>query len=780
MTGSPASGATLHDASRRAERWLLVAVVLLWVAWSLPLALQVSTLYTRDVFTVHLPAKAFGAAELRAGRIPATRPDWGLGQPWRGNPNVLPLYPGNLLYLALPFFVAFNLHYALHWLLALFAMRALARGLGLAEAPALIAGLTYAGSGFLWSALSFYNLVAVAAWWPLALLGGVRSDRRGLALGGVACGLALLAGDPLLAALGLAPLLVLCVGRHGARRGLLRAGAIGALGLSLALPQAVATLRVVGFAERTTIDEASALYSLHPVRLLELLAPLPFGVPDQLGPERFLTGRLGPDVPFVLSLHAGIVGLALALVVLRRQRALAALAGGGLLLAAMGPALGAALGEATGGLFRYPEKLLFWTALALPLLAAHGLAALESRQRALRITLLFLAAGCALLAIATVLFGRATIAWLAPDLGAAELEALAPVRLRGAALGLAVSAALATAALPAVRARSALALCALQLVAVLRLLPTAPTDEVDPYLQAPPFAAVLAAAGPAPTAPPGVLSATYDSPFAEPAPVYAVPSASRRTFRRIGHLDLDYPTAPLHGWAAPLGDAQEGLGSPLLALLRRALPRMDWPERTAWLSALGVEAVTLVARAPPPGLALTAGDDRFGVPTGLYRVTATDGRAGPPAEAWWPEEVRFEPSAGATLEAVAGLADPAATVIAPRDLDHRPARVLRVESTPDRVTVEVEGGGGLLAIRRAYLPLWRARLAASGEPLPTLPVDLLLLGVEVPPGRHRVELEISSRPERLAAWGTLVSLLACVWLARRPSPGAARDRVAIG
>ncbi|MEZ5313246.1 MAG: hypothetical protein R2862_06110 [Thermoanaerobaculia bacterium] len=42
----------------------------------------------------------------------------------------MPFYPGNLLHLALPFWVAFNAHYVLHWLLAFLGMRLLARTFG--------------------------------------------------------------------------------------------------------------------------------------------------------------------------------------------------------------------------------------------------------------------------------------------------------------------------------------------------------------------------------------------------------------------------------------------------------------------------------------------------------------------------------------------------------------------------------------------------------------------------------------------------------------------------
>ncbi|HXU82793.1 MAG TPA: hypothetical protein VN914_15440, partial [Polyangia bacterium] len=238
---------SLHESDRGGRRAadlpllaVLAAALLLWAWVCIPVVLGSRTFFLRDVFTTHLPLKAFGAEQLRAGRIPAFNPTWGLGQPFRGNPNALPFYPGNVFYLALPFWSAFGLHYALHWLIALATMGALARGLGMSRGAALVAAVTYAGSGWMVSALTFYNLLTVAAWWPLVLLGAARGGRAGIALGGIACGLALLGGEPVVATLGLVPLLVVSVTRLGWRRGFLTAVAIGALGLLIALPQIVA------------------------------------------------------------------------------------------------------------------------------------------------------------------------------------------------------------------------------------------------------------------------------------------------------------------------------------------------------------------------------------------------------------------------------------------------------------------------------------------------------------------------------------------------------------
>jgi len=380
----------LNDTSGKTGRGLLLvalAALALWLWAVVPLALGQRTLYFRDVFTTHLPLKAFGAAELRDGRIPAFNPSWGLGQPFRGNPNALPFYPGNLLYLVLPFWSAFNLHYALHWLLAALAMAALARELGQGRAAALTAGITYAGSGWILTTLSFYNLLAVSAWWPLVLLGAARGGRRGIALGGIACGMALLAGEPVTAALGIVPLLLVAFQRHGLRRGGLTVLGVGITGLLIALPQLMATARILGFTSRGALGPAgvgAGRFHLGLARLLELIVPFPFGHPWDLGKNGYWPWDDQPGLPYILTIHFGIVALWLAVLGVRRARGWGMLAVAGLVLAWAGALGGDALVVLTHGLVRYPEKLLFWLALAVSLLAGWGLERVLEAPRAWR------------------------------------------------------------------------------------------------------------------------------------------------------------------------------------------------------------------------------------------------------------------------------------------------------------------------------------------------------------------------------------------------------------
>ncbi|HEX6864121.1 MAG TPA: hypothetical protein VF414_14930, partial [Thermoanaerobaculia bacterium] len=103
----------------------------------------------------------------------------------------------------------------------------------------------------------------------------------------------------------------------------------------------------------------------------------------------------------------------------------------------------------------------------------------------------------------------------------------------------------------------------------------------------------------------------------------------------------------------------------------------------------------------------------------------------------------------AALWAVSNIPDPIASVVVSEPVEHKPGgRVRLLSDEPDRIELEVEGPGGLAIVRRAWQPLFEAR--AGGRKLRTLLVDLNLMGVEVPAGKHRVVLEVSAWPEWVA------------------------------
>lgn len=720
---------------RRRGGLILVAAaaILLWLWVTVPLALGGRTLYLRDVFTTHVPLKAFGADELRQGRIPAFNPTWALGQPFRGNPNALPFYPGNVLYLVLPFWSAFNLHYALHWLLAALAMAALARGLGLGAAAALVAGLTYAGSGWILSGLTFYNLLAVSAWWPLVMLGAVKGGRRGIAFGGLACGLALLGGEPVTAALGTVPLLLAAFQRHGWRRGMATVLGIGGLGLLIALPQIVATARILGFTTRGALGGGAGRFHLGAARLIELIIPFPFGLPWDVGRAGYRAWDDQPGLPYVLTLHLGIVALWLALLGARRARGWALLATSGLVLAWAGALGGDALAVLSGGLVRYPEKLLVWTALAAPLLAGWGLERVLENPRAWRGAAA--GAGLSLMAAGTAFAtgvpgGRAGIWTVSLVLAAAFLGLAAVAARRGSAAGLAAA----------------------QLAALLPLgglVATAPVSDFAP-------SSWVRLLGPGAQ----VVLSNLASPLGERESRYELPDPSYRTLVRLGSFDLGPAPGVLHGLRYPLAHDLDGLYSPLSSLVLTNLPRLDWVARANWLRALGTTAAVLEESPGTAELRLAASQERLGGTSRLFLVRD------PAPPAGWPRSVIPAANPVEAFRAVSRSPDPVANVVVSQPVRHAPgAAVQLLGETPDRIDVEVSGDGGLLVLRRAYQPLYRG--TAEGRSLPTLPTNLALLGVEVPPGTHRVRIEATAGPEKVAGGVAVLTFLAALALAWR-------------
>ena len=752
-------------ASRRWERWLLGAALALWLVYAWPAALGLRTFYVRDVFSNNFPQKAFGAEQLRQGRIPAFNPDWALGQPYRGNPSTLAFYPGNVLYLLLPFWSAFNLHFVLHWLLALFTMRRLARALGQARLAATLAGITYAGCGWTVSTLTFYNIVVVAAWWPLVMAFALEGKRRGIALGGVACGMALLGGEPITAFLGMVPLLLALVLHHGWKRALGLASAVGGLGLVVALPQIVATARIFGFSFRGAHGnflQLVSIYSLQVPRLLELVLPLPFGWPSLRGSFGGWFAGIAQRIPFFMSLYFGAAGLALALAA--RRRAWQGLAVASLVLAIGSARFSGTLDAVSFGLFRFPEKFLFWFALAAPLLAGWGLErVMEEPPRWWRISA-STAGSLALLLGILAWVSRPFVREQLSDLPAADQYVFDPAALASSQL-LLWGIYLVVAGFvflgcrwAAVHRRPAL-IVGLQLVTLTQLFPLLQTDHTSHYSRRTAWEDSVGEGA-------AVLNTSMVVPPWHDQPQYPeVLEGPRSIVQRELAKDLHPTPGALHGLSFPFAPDLEGMNSPFCTLLEINLARLDWPIRIRWFRVLGLDA--LVSYREPlevEGLALEEEIVRLGEPSWLYRVK------NPAPKVWWPRAIHPAANPREALRWVSFADDPVGEVAVPEVVPQSTeGRVQLVTETPDRIEIEVESGGGVLVLQRAYQPLFKARTDA-GEALKTSPANLLLTAIQVPAGRHRVILAVDQWPEVLAAAAALLVATAALWLGRRRHP----------
>ena len=323
--------------STRRFALLYLAPVVLLLAWRIaPLVGGGETLFLRDVFNVHLPMKWAEAEALRAGTIPLVDPYRASGQPLASNPNAVPFYPDNLLYLAAPLLWALNAHFWLYLLVAPLFMYALGCALGLGRLAVWAAGVCYGFSGFFAAQMSFYNLVAGAALAPALAAAmvaaakalGSRSQGGFAAVAGLLWALLLTAGDPLTALLGLAvaaSLLLVVTRRPRPGEGqLLRprwTGSTGRLAVALAagtltaLPQIVEFLRIVPLSFRGYYGYSPAartIASFDPRQALEWLVPFAFGRPDLLRAGSFWGHRVYTDTPpYYFTLYPGLLALAL-------------------------------------------------------------------------------------------------------------------------------------------------------------------------------------------------------------------------------------------------------------------------------------------------------------------------------------------------------------------------------------------------------------------------------------------------------------------------------------
>lgn len=757
----------------RRTLWLVVCAALAVWAWhSLPILLGDRAIYYRDLASNHFALRWVGAEALRHGEIPTFVEQLGNGLPYRGNPAAVPFFPSNLLYLVLPFWNAYGGHVVLHWLLAGWTMFLLARALRMSSSAAIAAGLTYALGGWFAAVMTFYNIVAVAAWWPLVIAAGLRGGRFGIAAGGLACGVALLGGEPITAFLGVLPMLLVVAARHGLRRGLAICAAIGAIGILVALPQIVASAEVIGYSMRGfhgASEGDMAQYAFQWTRLLELIIPLPFGHPEYRGAHGWwLLGR----VPFYFCLYAGVGGLALAVLALRRtdratsSRPWAMVGLLGLLLAWAGGVRGDLFVKISAGLFRYPEKFLFWFALAMPILAGLGLDELRRRADEQRLTAaprgnyrLALIAGLVLVALAPLLL------WAAPRLqpffpqGAADsggpfvVELALLTQAQMVALQLSgVGVLLAAFALLAARGRIA-AILLLQLVSLLPVGTLVMTTPVAAYREAKAWLNALPADS-------GVVDARMMLPPWRSG-AYLLNSEDFGAIYRVDATVASPVTVLPHGLRLPFKRDSEGLGQATFSLLSNGTARLPWNERANWLAVVGADALVSVENPAVAGLELIERRRVAGLPLHWLRVRR------PLPFAFSPDEVFPDSNPVVTLRRVGNLADPMRTVITDRAVPNHQAgsTVSVVERGNDRIVLQVDGPGGLVVVRRLYHPLWRAR--SADRSLRTVVAQLVLMGVEVPPGSHRVVLDVPAVRSAIVAWLALLAAAVCVVVAWR-------------
>jgi hypothetical protein len=782
----------LEDGTRRFTLLFVLPILVLLGLRIAPLALGTKTLYLRDVFHTHLEMQVAKVEGLRHGVLPLLDPYRAGGQPLAGNPNAMAFYPDNLLYLAAGTFWALNAHFWLHLLLAPFAFYFMARALGLGREGAWAAGVLYALSGYFLSLLSFYNLIAGATLAPalvaacLHLSAGRRSAPMSLVVAAL-WALLILSGDPFTALVALVLSAgAVAVGRDPRGSRIARPAAALAAGTLLATPQIVEFLRIVRTSYRGAAGYSKAtltLTSFHPVQAIEWLLPFVFGRPDRLGPagfwgERFYTGRPA----YFFSLYPGLLAIALVAASLALRGRTVRFAQGLVLtglffsLGRFNPLAGWLI-EHTGGLLRYPIKFWLLVAFGGALLAGSAFEVLLDAREARAARIFFLT----LLGMALV-FGSGWIffrgwpeparSFLGPQTPLVALADLDRERWRRAALCLASVLLLALLALLAAfarrrpRAGGALLLVA-HAAAQLHLLgPLMTSDRVAPYTSPPPVLAFVPATS-------LVVNGSSEGLFSGAGAPRADPPDDRAFwFDRRAFFDL-YPFAgALWGRRYELNVSPEGLDSFLGAAARDAVRIATDLPRVRLLASWGVDRLLLERPIDREAQAEVRLLERLPGAWGPLYVYEIPGAS---PQVFLAARTLRAPDPQSALRLLEDASfDARSTVVVPGSGPPTGGSggVVRIVTLdPERLSAEVNAAApAVLVVQRAFLPLYCARV--DGRPATLRIANLHRIGVDVPAGRHRVDLWIDRRPLRASIGAVVLGACSLAGLAWRLRPGA--------
>lgn len=786
------------------QGWLARALppVLLGTCWLLslfaPLLPPDRVLANRDVALFHLPLR-LTFRHLAALGLPVWNPWLNGGQPILSNPSYGAFYPPSWLVFAVPPHYALTLMTVLHVALAFAGAWFLARRLGCGRGAAALAAVGFSGCGAFLSLLSSLNLLWSLAWfpWPLAWADealragpGERWWRPALLAGG-ALGLQLLNGEPAMVVISGLGLLALAASAIPAaeRRpaAALRVMVPVVFAVAFAAVQLVPTLARLADSPRKSLPAAQAnLWSLPPARLVEIVFPRFFGDPTRDLEGRFFGWQLNDlSHPYLESLYPGLLLAVLGVAALAAGRIprraawiLCILTGCFLALGRHNP-LYEALRRSVPVLavLRYPEKFVALAVLALVVAGALGWQRLLDERQAgrpqaadlpLALSLVVLGTAAGLTILLRVAPGVAE--WLVASQGSPDLRPADRLGALGYLQGEGWSAVLTAGAVAALlvlcrwrrpdrRLLSALAVLVLAVDlwhyghGLLRTLPAVA------FQTPPPLAAAL-------------LPAEDRIFIQEPAggPLGLIPRGSdprtvmsRTTVARLTpysgllwqipyafNLDFDLM---LSGWGrqaqallkseerAPQGIFRYlGVWNVGTLLLPRTSP--DQPAAAAGAEVKGLRRIRNTYVLPR---------FRF-VPRVTFHPVYSGALAAARAAGW----------AVAREEQVVRPGQPVRTTVY-----RRPPRLLASSDEGGRIRLDYQAEeGAFFVAAMTFDEGWSARV--DGAPVPLLPTAACQVGVELPPGAHRLELRYRDPWVPVGAAVSLAALVISALLFRRP------------
>ena len=370
-------------------------------------------LFFRDLAHWTFPARAFLRDSLLRGQLPEWNPYQALGFPVFADPLYGVFYPPNWLFLLVPteWIASMQTWQCLaHLLWGAAGVCLLSRRLGGSSRAMTIAGLAWALAGYSTAQWTSGLLLFADAWVPWVVVGHMTvldsarrgGWQRGLVKAALPTIFAILLGELFLAVIGAGFALVfvflverlerpehpLAPASRWRWRGLAVAAVV--LGFGGGAIVIVPARTLVGSTERAKSlpREVAESFSLHPLRVAELVLPNSMGDAYGLYPAASIVGEARLDgLPLSYSVYMGASVFALALAAFGRRRKLP-LALGGLMVAALLLAFGRY--TPVHGWFRrvalplsymrYPEKYTVLVVLAGSLLAGLGAARVLSER----------------------------------------------------------------------------------------------------------------------------------------------------------------------------------------------------------------------------------------------------------------------------------------------------------------------------------------------------------------------------------------------------------------
>jgi len=343
----------------------------------------------RDIPVFHLPLRA-SFRDLAAFGLPVWNPWLHGGQPILSNPSYGAFYPPSWLVFAAPPAYALSLMAVLHAAIAFAGAWRLARHFGCGRGAAALAGVGYVGCGAYFSLLSAFNLFCSTAWLPWVLAWGDESLRlpeggrwwRPALLAGGALGLQLLSGEP--SPVIMSGLALLALAASAARRRPAAAPRVllpFLFAVTLAAVQLLPTLgRLADSPRRALPSKIATIWSMPPARLVEIVLPRFFGDPERVVEGLYLGWNITDRGPYIGSLYPGLLLAVLGVSALLRGRiprraawAVAFAAGCFLAFGRHNPFYGG-LRQAIPllAVLRYPEKFIILAVLTLVVAGVLG------------------------------------------------------------------------------------------------------------------------------------------------------------------------------------------------------------------------------------------------------------------------------------------------------------------------------------------------------------------------------------------------------------------------